>query len=203
MKHMFSNFFIVVCILLIFGCAGPERVRTVQDDNIFYSSSNPNIRIKINPDFKFNKETDNRDSGFSSGYGEKSSNRKVTRFLFIDRVSGKRRGVEIVIAELLSPRWSFSANIFSPKNNYDSGRIKIQGNNYQYCTFVVRQPNNYLLIRGIGRIVGANNNVSIVIYYLEQATGDWSNINLLTAEQKKQLNELIEDSKRDIEILEN
>jgi hypothetical protein len=33
-------------------------------------------------------------------------------------------------------------------------------------------------------------------------TGDWSNIDLLTADQQRQLNEFIEDSERDIQILE-
>jgi hypothetical protein len=200
---MLSHCFIIVCILLIFGCAGSERVRTVQDDNIFYSSSTPKIRIKINSDFKLDKETDNLDTGFSTGYGEKSSTQKITKFLLIDRVSGKRRGVEIVIVELTSPGWSFNPKIFKPKNQFDSGKIKIQGNNYQYCTYAVRKPNNYLLVKGMGRIVGAKGNAMILIYYLEQATGDWSNKARLITEQIKQLNEFIEDSKRDIQILEN
>lgn len=201
MKRIFSHSCIIVCILWTFGCAG-ERVRTVQDDNIFYSSSTPKIRIKINPDFKLDKETDNQDAGFSTGYGEKTSNRKTTKFLFIDRVSGKRRGVEIVITELLAHGWSFSANIFKSENPFDSGRIKIQGCNYQYCTFAVRQPKNYLLVKGIGRIVGGNSNAMIVIYYFEQSTGDWSNKSTLTPENKKQLNEFVEASNRDIQILE-
>jgi hypothetical protein len=193
---------LIIAISFLFGCAG-ERIRTVQDDNIFYSSSTPKIRIKINPDFKLKDETDSHESSFGSYGGESSSTIKVEKFLFIDRVSGKPRWVEIVIQEILTRRWSYNPNIFKPKNQFYAGKLKIQGNTYQYCTFAVKNPNNYLLINGIGRLVGGNSNAMIVIYYLEQATGEWSDFNMLTSEQKKQLDEFIKDSEKDIQILEN
>ena len=203
MKRMFSHCCIIVCILWAFGCAG-ERVRTVQDDNIFYSSSTPKIRIKINPDFKLEDETGNQERGFfGETSGERSSTVEADNFRFIDRVSGKHRGVEIVIQELLTRNWSFNPNIFTPKNQFYAGKLKIQGNTYQYSTFAVKNPNNYLLINGIGRLVGGNNNAMIEIYYYEIVTGDWSDFNLLTSEQKKQLDEFIKDSEKDIQILEN
>jgi hypothetical protein len=194
---------LIIAIGFLFGCAGLERIRTVQDDNIFYSSSTPKIRIKINPDFKFENETDSHERGYGFDSGERSSNIKVDKFLFIERVSGKHRGVEIKIQELLTRNWFFTPDIFKPKNQFYAGKLKIQGNTYQYCTFAVKSSNNYLLINGIGRLIGGNNNAMIIIYYLEQATGDWSNFNMLTSEQKKQLDEFIEDSEKDIQILEN
>ena len=139
---------------------------------------------------------------FGLASGERSSTVEVDNFRFIDRVSGKHRGVEIVIQELLTRNWSFNPNIFTPKNQFYVGKLKIQGNTYQYCTFAVKNPNNYLLINGIGRLVGGNNNAMIEIYYYEIVTGDWSDFNLLTSEQKKQLDEFIKDSEKDIQILE-
>ena len=193
---------LIIVIGLLFGCAGSEKIRTVQDDNIFYSSSTPKIRIRINPNFKYDKETVHRDTGFSVGYGEKSSNRKITKFLFLDRVSGKRRGMEIVIVELLLPRWYFKPITCKMKNRLDSGQIKLQGKNYRYCTFIFVKNKKFVLVKRISRLVGGNSNAMIGIDYFEHVTGDWSNTNMLTAEQNKQLNEFVEDSKRDLQILE-
>jgi hypothetical protein len=114
----------VVSVLIAYGCAGSNTIRTVENENIFYSSYNPKIRIKINPDFRFNKKTDVGDTGFSAGMGEKSANVKVNKFLFRDRVSGNNRAVEIVLKELVSPRWSFKPAIFNINNHFDSGSEK-------------------------------------------------------------------------------
>ncbi|MCJ7757637.1 MAG: hypothetical protein MUP24_05780 [Gillisia sp.] len=192
---------IVLFVLVSFGCGGSNIIRTVQDDNIFYSSSKPKIKLKINPDFKFDKKTDQGDTGFSTGLGEKSVNSKTNKFLFVDRVSGKNRAVEIVIKELTSPKWFFKPNIFNPKNPFDSGIIKILGNNYHYCTYAIKKPNHYLLQKGTGRLIGANKNAMIVIFYLARVAGDWSNPDMLTAEQKRQLIEFTEDSKKDIQFI--
>ena len=45
-------FFMVVCLVLTFGCAAMKPQRDVLQDNIFYSSTSPRIKIKIHPDFK-------------------------------------------------------------------------------------------------------------------------------------------------------
>jgi hypothetical protein len=89
--------------------------------------------------------------------------------------------VSITIQELTTPGWFFRPQIFDVQNELDSGNIKIQGKTYQYCIFTVARPDNDLLIRAIGRISGFDNNCLIKIGYLEQVTGDWSNIDLLTA----------------------
>ena len=43
---------VTVCLLIVFSCATKGTKRGVQD-NIFYSSSNPAINIKINSDFAY------------------------------------------------------------------------------------------------------------------------------------------------------
>jgi hypothetical protein len=192
---------IIVCILWTFGCAG-ERVRTVQDDNIFYSSSTPKIRIKINPDLKFKEETNEHETGFSSEHGEKSSTQKVSYYLFIDHISGKRRAIEIRMIEIVEHRWSFKPNIFTVKDPFSKGIVKIQGKDYQYCIYAVNTPDGFQLIKGIGKLVGGQGKAIFIIYYYEYVTGDWSNFNMLTSEQKKQLDEFIEDSEKDIQILD-
>ena len=111
--------------------------------------------------------------------------------------------MEIVLKELTSPKWFFKPDIFNSGNHFDSGRITLQGNNYQYCTFAVKRPNDYVLVRGIGRIIGAKKNAMIVILYFEQVWGDWSNPDLLTMEQRKQLNDFVENSKRNVQILDS
>jgi hypothetical protein len=193
---------VIVSVLVSFGCAGTETIRTVEDDNIFYSSYNPKIRLKINPDFKFNKETDKGDTQFSTGLGEKSANVRVNQFLFVDRSSGNNRGVEIILKELVSPRYFFKPALFNIDNPIDSGSEKIQGKNYQHCTFLAKRKNGYLLVRGMGRLLGANKNAMIVIYYFEPVGGEWGNQSFWSTDQKNWVNKFIEDSRKDIQFLE-
>ena len=202
MKLMTLRYFFIACFCIILGCGGSRIERTVQDDNIFYSSNRPKIRIKINPDFSFEEKTEEKDFGSNELSGERTTNVKINKFFFKDRISKKPRAVSITIQELTTPGWFFRPQIFDVQNELDSGNIKIQGKTYQYCIFTVARPDNDLLIRAIGRISGFDNNCLIKIGYLEQVTGDWSNIDLLTADQQRQLNEFIEDSERDIQILE-
>ena len=192
---------LIIAIGFLFGCAG-ERVRTVQDDNIFYSSSTPKIRIKINPDFKFKEGTDEHETGFSLGHGEMSSTQKLSNYLFIDHISGKPRAIKIEIIEIVEHRWEFKPNIFGEKDPFKKGIVKIQGKDYQYCIYAVNTPDGFQLIKGIGKLVGGQGKAIFIIYYYENVTGDWSNFNMLTSEQNKQLDEFIEDSEKDIQILD-
>ena len=202
MKLMAIRYFFIASFFIILGCGGSKIERTVLDDNIFYSSNRPKIRIKINSDFRFEEGKAEKDFGSSDLSGERTTNVKINKYFFKDRISGKPREVIITIQELTTPTWYFQPNIFNAENEFDSGKIKIQGKTYQYCIFAVARPNNDLLVRAIGRISGTDNNCMIKIVYLEQVTGDWSNIDLLTADQQRKLNEFSEDSKRDIQIIE-
>ena len=202
MKLMPIRYFFIASFCIILGCAGSKIERTVQDDNIFYSSNRPKIRIKINPDFRLVEEKDATDFGSDEVSGERTANAKINNYFFKDRISGKPRAVSITIQELTTPGWFFRPNIFDVKNELDSGKVKLQGKIYKYCIFTVAGSDNDLLVKAIGRISGADKNCMIKISYLEEVTGDWSNIDLLTADQQRQLNEFVEDSKRDIQILE-
>ena len=154
----------IISMFFIFsGCGVSKIERTVQDDNIFYSSNRPKIRIKINPDFRFVEGTEDKDFGSNEISGERSSNAKINNYFFQSHISGKPRAVRITISELTTPGWYFQPKIFNEKNELDSGRIKIQGKTYQYCIFTVARPNNDLLIRAIGRISGFDNNCLIKI----------------------------------------
>ncbi|MDC3237266.1 hypothetical protein OAT93_00880 [bacterium] len=192
---------LIIAISFLFGCAG-ERVRTVQDDNIFYSSSTPKMRIKINPDFKLKEETDEHETGFSLGNGDKSSTTKLSSYLFIDHISGKLRAIGIEIEEIVEHRWEFEPNIFRLKDPFKKGIVKIQGKDYQYCIFAVNTPDGFVLIKGIGKLVGGHGKAMFKIYYYGYVTGDWSNFNMLTSEQNKQLDEFIEDSDKDFTFLD-
>jgi len=205
MKSKIFTLISLTAILISFllgGCAGSKIERTVQDDNIFYSSNRPKIRIKINPDFRLQEKKDEKSSDFSEDFGERASNVKMDQFFFYNRISEKQRVVVITIQELTTPGWFFRPEIFNAKNELDSGESKIQGKTYKYCIFTVARPQNDLLVKAIGRISGADKNCMIKIAYLEEVSGDWSNIDLLTADQQRLLNEFVKDSNKDIQILE-
>lgn len=203
MKFSIPKILLSVCILMFFGCAGVKTERTVQDDNIFYSSNKPKIKIKINPDFELHSESGDYDSSrFTPGLGGKMSGVQSYSYLFVDRVSGKPRAAEILIKELVTQNWYFQPELFKMGNSIPSKDIKIKGKNYQCCTYAIQRPDDFLLVQGMGRIVGGRGNAMIAIFYYEQVTGDWSDINKLTASQQKILYNFLEASKKDIQIIE-
>jgi hypothetical protein len=189
----------IVCLLIIFSCAGLERVRAIQDDYIFYSSYQPKIKIKINTDFKHVEEKEESALGFDLGGSDKISNVKMETYLFSNTPLTKR--ILIEFQEMISSRWEFRGNLFTVNNELNSGTVEINRIKYQYCVYVINQPSGNLLVKSLGRMAGANNNAFIKIHYIGKVTGDWSNINNLNSEQNKQLLEFIDASKKDIQIL--
>jgi hypothetical protein len=197
----------IVCLLIIFSCAGMKTKRGVQD-NIFYSSSNPKINIKINPDFAYTGSGTNQMRGHDSRRSQvsKSTGIEIERYKFFNK--DLKRNIEIKISTLTTANWYWRSGLFDRvKNKLDSGVETISGKRYQYCVFTDRSSSGTCwLVKGLGRIVSANSDSVMHIYYSENLEGkytcsDWENKNLLTDDQKVLLDELIECCEKDIQIL--
>ena len=58
MKKNILYLIVVFCFIVIFSCVGVEIERTVQD-NTFYSSSSPKLKVETNPDFNYIGKVEN------------------------------------------------------------------------------------------------------------------------------------------------
>ncbi len=203
MRRILISIALIFFVLTICACSGMKVKRSVVDDNIFFSSSKPKIRIKIGPLFKLDKEDKKSVLALCSRSGaEKSSNVKIDQYVFSGSGSKKNKLVMIQFQELMSPKWQFTRTLFRANNMFDSGSIKIHGKSYQYMVYAFLKKNGtYNIVRVYGRRVGANNNAMIRIFYLERVTGNWSNLKMLSPKQQTHLLTFIEAGQKDIEIL--
>ena len=201
MKRSFSIYISIISLFLLLSCGGSEIIRTIQADNVFFSSYQPKIRIKINPEFKLFKDDQLSDAGFSTDGSLSSTNATIENYYLIKSGADKIRVIQIIFQKLNSPRWSFEQNIFPFDNVYDAGRLKINGINYKYCIFANKAIDRSTINSSIGRLLGSNDEAMIIINYSENVSGDWSNLKNITNKQSDYLNTFISDSRNDIQIL--
>jgi len=207
----------------MFSCAGMETKRGVQD-NIFYSSSNPKINIKINPDFTYTGSEIQDQCVYDR---TKDENPIVKRGklhwagstplhnVFARKESHKfynselKRRIKIDISTITTQEhfWLSDRLFDQVKNKLASGVVSINGKKYQYCVFTdMSSLGNCWLVKSLGRIVSAKSDSKMNIIYEENLEGkytcsDWEKAYLLNNDQKVFLNEFIESGEKDIQIL--
>jgi hypothetical protein len=200
-------------------------------DNVFYSSSNPAINIKINPAFAYTgSEIQNQcvhelpkdeKNPIVMGVQYSKPGRKggvpvlPKHDVFANKENHQfynselKRRIKIDISTLTTPNhfW-WSGSLFDQvKNKLASGVVSINGKKYQYCVFAdMSSSGNCWLVKSLGRIVSVNEDSKININYEENLEGkytcsDWKKAYLLNNDQKVFLNEFNESSEKDIQIL--
>ena len=221
MRRTLMYFFMIVCLLIMFSCAGMEPKRGVQD-NIFYSSSDPAINIKINPDFAYTGSEIQNQCVYDPWIDKNSPLRTDSAFtgplimyrVFAEKESHKfynselKRKINITISTITIQDHYWRPSLFDQvKNKLATGDVAINGKKYQYCVFADMSSSvNCWLVKALGRIVSAKRDSKMNIYYEENLEGkytcsDWEKAYLLNNDQKVFLNELIESSEKDIQIL--
>ena len=225
MRRTLMYFFMIVCLVMMYSCAARGTKRGVQD-NIFYSSSNPVINIKINPDFAYTgseiqnpcvherpKDEENpivmrlypgSKRGVVPGY-DVFANKESHKFYN----SELKRRIKIDISTITTQNhyWLSDRLFDQVENKLTSGVVAINGNKYQSCVFVdMSSSGNCWLVKSLGRIVSVEGDSKINIYYEENLEGkytcnDWEKAYLLNNDQKVFLNEFIESGDKDIQIL--
>ena len=211
------KFVVILTLLPIIGCTSTATIinRGVIDKNIFFSEKYPELSIKIEKEFfylghfyekKYEKYLD-----VSGG-----SYHDVDYFYFVKADKNKKisKLIEIRINKIRSG-WLGSEMFPWMKPNYNSGTIEYLGKNYQYGTtvagfgsgensnFILEKgyilPNS-LLVKGIGRRLGNNNNMAFHVYYVEDINEiggkytqikDWKKESGLNEEQKTILNSFL------------
>jgi hypothetical protein len=217
----------VACLIFTFGCAGLKPERSVLQNNIFYSSASPKVRMKIHSDFKY--------IGKAEKHGQaEDADTKGTTFVenesyLFGHIEDNRmlKGVLIKISTIREAHWSWLPDLFPKvKNKLESSVMKIQGKSYQHIVaaftrvfskyeedFIIDKgyiiPNLFLM-KGLGRLVGADNKTKIYIFYAEDISrikdkeysyGNWRNRYMLTNEQQEFMKGFIDRSEKNIQIL--
>ena len=215
--------FLIACLIACYGCAGIKAERRVQD-NIFYSSSCPKIKIRINPDFRYMGTYKKTRIGGNLPQG---SSLESNFYLFCD-IGGNNivhKSVEIVFHELSSGLWL--PDLFSYlKPTFDARTVKIGGEIYQHALkasknfFGKREKeiiyekghiiSNCYLMRGLASIVTRSEDTKMYIYYIEDIAhgrnskygcDEWCDENVFSEDQRQLIRDFLRKSEEDIQIL--
>jgi hypothetical protein len=208
MKRLAILLFVLFSFLFI-GCAG-QKVKRVVQDNIFYSSNEPEISIKVDPNFKYLGKTEESKYGeFENLQGNPGPQHKRAFYIFgeIGDNNTLKKAIGIDINSI--DKGYFLPDLFdNVKYKLDSGTVKIGGEIYEY--FITPRPSlpkivrkamkdkgyvlsNCYMYKVIGTIFGPEEQDLLKIYYAEDVyhinglnyrCKDWRNKELLEDDQK-------------------
>jgi hypothetical protein len=200
-RKVIPNLFILFILSFFFlGCAGTglKTERKVDPDNVLHSSSRPKITIKINPEMKLLKKTDDQNHVPNSLGGERVTNVVSEKFVF----AARDRHAVIEFSRFAGQNWYFGPQLFNKENSIEFGTVDIHGKQFQYSIFAFKEKGGYLLVKGIATRIGANNSARLKIYYAKPVAGTWNDPNRLTGNQRKEVQNLIDGFEKDIKILD-
>lgn len=211
------------CLVWCAGCAGLGIERRVQD-NIFYSSHYPKIKIRIHPDFRYMGTYKKTSIGGNLPQG---STLESNFYLFGEVGDNNivQKGVEIVFHKLSSGIWL--PDLFSGwKLKFDVRSVRIRDQVYQHAVTATKNPfgkkdkkiiydkgyiiSNCYLMRGLARVVTRSEDTYMVICYIEDLAYNtdikygcdkWRSAAMHTDEQKRFLQGFLERSEKSIQIL--
>jgi hypothetical protein len=202
----FIYFFGVATLFFIFSCAGLEVKRGVQD-NVFYSSSFPNINLKIDPDLKFSDKKEINKTFEWYNY-------KQERYIFKNDNSNKF--IVITINEIIDRFGKMEVSYLTSRfflnieNRLDSGTTKLNDDKYHYCVYIDKSSSgNCYLKKTLMRLLGSGSGI-FEITYIENISynltnylcSEWENAKLFKNDQKSYLEGFIKRSEKNYQILE-
>ena len=202
---------ILLCLSCV-GCVTPTTQRGVIDNQVFYSTGIPEMKVKVTekPD-RFFTCTKQRPGGGGN------CTLKDEQYLFL-KLSDKhiKSGVLIEHVNISSGRWLPDA-MYWVKNEFKSGKTMVDGKMFQHSIAYMPSTKiitggvlaklentdiiipNHLYAKAFGRIVGVDKRVKVYVIYFENLSltggdqysyGDWKNKTLLDDSQKRTLKEV-------------
>ncbi len=225
MKYMNLFYSMIACFMLTFGCVKAER--KVLDKNIFYSSKNPLLNIKVDPELKFiGKANANIYRDYTTSPG--GTFHKNEAYIF-GRIHNNTLQSAVIISFSTMRQGHYLPDVFSKiKNKIDSGSLKINNKRFHFCIYASSSPlvsyqeiflddkgyviPNCFLVKAYCRrtSIRNDNDTRVTIKYLEDifhGTGyrcrDWKNVNAFEKEQSKFLTQFVKRSEQSMQILED
>jgi hypothetical protein len=186
-------FFILTlaCLIALAGCAEINKLQPARSvrDNVFFSSSNPQIRMKVNPDFTYLGMTEgtpgkNRTGGLRPSLDDDEINNRQFSYLFAKTTAPREvvQGVVIRLTMITGDPNQWSPDLLSGAENIlETGKIKIEDKSspdgilsnketYRYGIFTsseVLLRNEAALITGKGMTIPG----CLLVKTLEKSTG--------------------------------
>ncbi len=169
----------LILLILLSGCAKMTTQITVDEDNTYYSTY-PELKVKINNEFSYDKEKsmEVNTSGKSVG-GEVHSYDRVTDHYF-RKVNEKEMKIEeqiLIRIYKTSLRWDYMHS-FKGDQCDKKDIIKLAGKKYMYCARLIKRnyDNEGFAFKGdalitIYRITGPRNNILVKIKYEKDIEG--------------------------------
>ena len=217
--------FLLPCLLifgLLSGCASLDAERNVVA-NTFYSSY-PKCRIRINPDYKYVGQFNNRIKDKASDLTTDSQYDFETYIFLMDDNRRPKKAKKAIIIQIEEVATQYAGDFFgNVKNKLESGVCELEGRKYHYYTkaiapswksntirflsnegFIMPQC---VLSKTAGRVVGAKGNILFKFNYfmdvteLDYTCRDWKDRDTLTKEQRSYLEKFERHWENSFEVL--
>jgi hypothetical protein len=158
MRQKVFTIAILLCLIALSGCAEIDKFQTTRSvrDNVFFSSSNPQIRMKVNPEFTYLGMTEmTREAGKEGGLvialddGE-INNRQFSYFFATTAADGKLlKGVVIRLSIITGDPNQWSPDLLAGAENVlEQGKIRIDDNSSPDGILASKEPYRYGIFTG-------------------------------------------------------
>jgi hypothetical protein len=152
---------LIVGILLLSGC-GPAK-RGVEN-NVFYSTSNPSLYLKISEEFQFSHQGQ---SGEYMNYDGVVGGSMVGYEKYVFK--SDQADIAILIRQAKTASWH-SGVLKDVESTIDYGEVSIFGYLYEYAIALLRSEteDDYTMLKIMSRVSGMDRNINTLIGYTEK-----------------------------------
>ncbi|MBW2636460.1 MAG: SHOCT domain-containing protein [Deltaproteobacteria bacterium] len=158
MRQKVFTIITLLCLIAFSGCAEVDKFqprRSVQD-NVFFSSSNPQIRMKVNPDFTYLGMTEmtheaNQEGGLVIALDDDEINSRQFSYLFAKTTAtGKLlKGVVIRLTLITGDPNQWSPDLLAGAENVlETGKVRIEDKSSHDGILASREPYRYGIFTG-------------------------------------------------------
>ncbi len=194
MKNLSTVIFIVIFFLLT-GCAGTVTKRGMLDDNTYYSTYNPNVQVKVNPDFV---HIEGRPGHFQHQFMNVRDRKRI--FIHHFKESPNPGPVDYYYNPSTWIFWDIKMS-----ERIETGTKEISGKKWYYCYFIKRPGNGgCMLVRDLAIFTRDHDILKIryVKMLLDRHCNNWANADLksLTDIQMDSLKNFKAEFSKDIKI---
>jgi hypothetical protein len=158
MRQKVFYILVLVCLIAITGCAEIDKFQPTRSvrENVFFSSSNPQIRMKVNPDFTYLGMTEtthgtNREGGLNIALDEEEVNSSQVSYLFATTTAAGEilKGIVIRIGIITGDPNQWSPDLLSGAENVlETGKIRIEDKSSPDGILESKEPYRYGIFTG-------------------------------------------------------
>lgn len=164
MRHKVLFIGTVLCLIAFAGCAEVEKFQPTRSvgDNIFFSSSNPQIKMKVNPELTYLGMTEmtleeSREGGLRLNIDDAEVNSRQFSYLFAKTTASQRlqKGVVIRLSVITGDPNQWSPDLLTGAENVlEAGKIQIEDKSSPDGILASKEPYRYGIFTGSEVLLG-------------------------------------------------